>query len=93
MPSNVAVEEPDARVVGAEGDGNVAGAGEEGDVAAGRVFVVELSVGEVGCVEGDGLLGEDDEVVAVEVDLVGSWLAGGCFGMGKREGGGRTYGM
>ena len=69
MPCDVAVQEPDARIVGFEGDGDVAGAGEEGDVAAGRVLVVEFSVGEVGLVEGNGLLGEYYEVVAVEVDL------------------------
>lgn len=86
MPSNVAVQEPDAGVVGAEGDGDVAGAGQEGDVAAGRVFVVEFSVGEVGCVEGDGLLGEDYEVVAVEVDL------GGCCQLGVVLGGGEGRG-
>lgn len=69
MPRDVAVQEPDARVVGFESDGDVAGAGEEGNVSTGRVVVVEHAVCEVGFVEGDGLLGENHEVVAVEMDL------------------------
>ena len=69
MPCDVAVQEPDARVVGFEGDGDVAGAGEEGYVSTGRVLVVEHTVCEVGFVEGNGLLGENHKVVAVEMDL------------------------
>ena len=69
MPRDVAVQEPDAWVVGFEGDSEVAGAWKEGDVSTGRVFVVEHAVCEVGFVEGDDLLGEDYEVVAVEMDL------------------------
>ncbi len=69
MPRDVAVQEPDARVVGFEGDGDVAGAGEEGYVSTGRVVVVEHAVCEVGFVKGDDLLGENYEVVAVEMDL------------------------
>lgn len=66
MVGDVAVREPGARVVGAEGDDDVAVVGEEDDVAAGRVGEFGVEVGrEVG---GGGLL-EDGEVVAVEVDL------------------------
>ena len=71
MPRDVAVQEPDAGVVGFEGDGDVAGAGEEGYVSTRRVFVVKHTVYEMGFIEGDGLLGEDYEVVAVEMDLGG----------------------
>ncbi len=69
MPCDVAVQEPDARVVGFEGDGDVPGAREEGYVSTGRVVVVEHAVCEVGFVEGNGLLGENHKVVAVEMDL------------------------
>ena len=90
----MAVQKPDARVVRFEGDGDVAGAGEEGDVAARRVFVVEFSVGEVGWVEGDDLLGKNYEVMAVEVDLWGEFVSlGALTGMGERNGGGSAYGM
>lgn len=69
MPRDVAVQEPDARIVGFECDGDVPGAREEGYISTGRVLVVELAVCEVGFVEGDGLLGENYEVMAVEMDL------------------------
>ena len=69
MPRDVAVQEPDARIVGFERDGDVSGAGEEGYISTGRVLVVEHAVCEVGFVEGDGLLGENYEVMAVEMDL------------------------
>ena len=41
MPGDMAVQDPDARVVGLEGDGNVAALGQEDDVSAGRVVEVE----------------------------------------------------
>lgn len=67
MPGNVAVDEPSAWVVELEGDGEVAVAGQGGDVTAGWVGEVELAgafdVGACG-------LGDDPEVVAVEVDGV-----------------------
>lgn len=44
VPCNVAVDQPDAWVVGSEGDGDVARLGQQDDVAAGRV--VEVEVGE-----------------------------------------------
>ena len=72
------MHKPDAWVIGSEGDGYVACSGEEGYVAPGGVVVVEEAVCEVGFVEGDGLLGEDGEVVAVEVDL--------GFALGKGRG-------
>lgn len=68
MVGDVAVEEPGARVVGLEGDDDDAVGGEEGDVAARGVVQVE---GGDGAVEGGGGLGEEDEVVAVEVELWG----------------------
>ena len=69
MPRDVAVQQPGARVLGFESDGDVSGTGEEGYVSTGRVPVVELAVCEVGFVERDGLLGENYEVMAVEMDL------------------------
>ena len=64
------MHKPGTWVVGSEGDGYVAFSGEEGYVSAGGVFVVEEAICEVGGVEGDSLLGEDGEVVAVEMDLL-----------------------
>lgn len=64
------MHKPGTWVIGSEGDGYVAFSGEEGYVSAGGVFVVEEAVCEVGGVEGDGLLGEDGEVVSVEMDLL-----------------------
>lgn len=67
MPGNVAVDEPSARVVELEGDGEVAVAGQGGDVTAWWVGEIELGgafdVGACG-------LGDDPEVVTVEVDGV-----------------------
>ena len=64
----MAVYEPGAGIIGFECDDYVAVFGEEDDVAAG--WVVEFEGGEG--VDGEGLvvnLGEDGEVVAVEMDL------------------------
>ena len=69
MPRDVAVQEPDTRVVDFESDGDIADAGEEGYVSTGRIVVVEHAVCEVGFVEGYSLLGENHEVVTVEMDL------------------------
>ena len=66
VQGDVAVHDPGARVVEAEGDDGVAVLGQEDDVPSGRVVG-----GEVDAV-GEGLVGDllqDGEVVAVEVDL------------------------
>ena len=68
MPGDVAVHEPHARIVRFEGDDQEAARGEEGHVPARGVVVLEGEV--LGGVEGAAGLLEDDEVVAVEVDLV-----------------------
>lgn len=74
VPRDVAMDEPGARVVEQERNGEVSARGEGGDVAAHGVLGVELGVRQV---ELAGLLGEDPEVVAVEVDGVVE-AAGGC---------------
>lgn len=66
VPGDVAVDDPGARVVELKGDGEVAAGGEVGGVAADGVDGVEGRL--VG--EGGGVLREDPEVVAVEVDGV-----------------------
>ena len=74
--SHVAVHQPDTRVISLESDNECAAgtesAGEQRDVAADGV--VEDEVGWVG-----GLgLGQDGEVVAVEMDWVGELLVIYC---------------
>lgn len=68
MRGDVAVEQPAAGVVGLEGDGDGAVGGEEDDVATGGVGEFERGDG---AVEGGCGLGEDCEVVAVQVELSG----------------------
>lgn len=63
----MAVHQPDTWVVGVESDNEVSGTGQHGDVAAGCVDGLQRDGGVVGA-RG---LGEDPEVVAVEVDGVG----------------------
>ena len=62
VPSDMAVQNPCARVIGLEGDGEVAAHGEGGDVATGRVGGVGFECGRVVCLVA---LGNDGEVVAV----------------------------
>jgi len=69
VPSDVAVQEPGAGVVGFVGEDEVAAVGEHGGVAARGVVKV---VGGVAGVEWGVAGGDDGEVVAVEVDGVGS---------------------
>lgn len=71
----MAVDEPDAGVVGADGDGNVAIPGEQDDVAARRVLEVEVVEARVR-VELLRALGQDHDVVAVPVDRVSNCNAG-----------------
>lgn len=73
VPSDVAVDEPCTGVVKLEGDGEVAVARESSDVTARRVDQVEF-----GGVAGPhaGVLAEDEEVVAVQVDGVEDTKAG-----------------
>ena len=71
VPGDVVVDDLDARVVGFEPDGHVAGRGEQGDVSAGRVVVPEGAVGEIEWMERAVLLGEEDEIVTVQMDRVG----------------------
>lgn len=68
VPRNVAVHDPEARVVGGEGDEEVAAGRKRGRVATGRV--VELQARR-GAVPDAGAGSDDVEVVAVEVDGVG----------------------
>ena len=63
----MAVHEPHARVVGLEADDQVPVHGQHGHVPARRVLRAE---GVVACVEGGAALGQDDEVVPVQVDRV-----------------------
>ncbi len=64
MPCDVAVHQPRAGVVRAEGERKVAAARQQGHVAAGGVVVLEV-LGALADVEGRPVLGEDDEVRAV----------------------------
>lgn len=68
VPGDVAVHEPRARVVELEGEREVAVARERGRVPARRVLDVEARRVAVEDARG---LGQDPEVVAVEVDRVG----------------------
>lgn len=75
MPSDVAVHEPRTRVVGIEHNDGVSRRWKHGYVAARRV-------GEVGGrgigIEGSGALGEDVEIVAMEMDWYEErWVLGG----------------
>ena len=68
MPGDVAVQEPHARIVGLEGQDQIPVRGQQGHVASGGVVEVEchqrIPVWLIG-------LGQDGEVVAVQVDLFG----------------------
>ncbi|TKW55332.1 hypothetical protein CTA1_12764 [Colletotrichum tanaceti] len=66
VPADVAVHQPGARVVRVPGHDEVAGGRQHGGVAAGRVVRLERHVARVGPLA----LGEDPEVVAVQVDGV-----------------------
>lgn len=70
VPSDVAVQQPDAGVVWLEGDGDVTAGGHEHHVPSGRVDEVEALVA-VDWVEGGLVLGEDDYVHPVPVQRVG----------------------
>jgi len=61
------VQDPDARIIRLEGDDKVPATRQHGDVAARRVGPSRVDIGGV---EGSGVLGDDVEVVAVEVDGV-----------------------
>jgi len=67
MPGDMAVQEPDARVIRLEGDDKVSGSRQHGDVAARRVGPSRVDRGGV---ESSSTLGDEVEVVAVEVDGV-----------------------
>ena len=70
MPRDVAMHRPNAWIVGFEGERDVAAQRQESHVATGWVVEVEDGrVLDVGGLEGGVLLGEEEEVVAVEVDL------------------------
>jgi hypothetical protein len=69
MPADVAVKKPCARIVSLVGDNQVAHRGEHGGVASRRIICVVCGV----CwVEGTRALGENGEVVAMEMDRVSS---------------------
>ena len=82
VPRDVAMGEPGAGVIQQKGNGQVAARGQGGDVAAHGVFSLEVGVLDV---EGSALLGEDPEVVAVEVDGVVD--SGGVVSMGVKGAG------
>ncbi len=71
VPGDMAMQDPEAGVIGAEADGHVAVLGQESNIAARRVVVLEGAVGQVVQVEGPRLLGEKDEVVSVQMHGVG----------------------
>lgn len=91
VPRNVAVQEPDARVVAAESDSEPAAGGEEGDVAPRRVVVVEgQRVGQL--VVRVGAAAQDGEVVPVQVDRVRGLDNAAVAGAGDWEGKGLVCG-
>lgn len=78
MPTDVAMHEPDTRVVGEEGEDEVttlaswAITGHEGDITTGRVDQVELDGGVIGSVTS----GKNVEIVTVKMDGVAKWNSG-----------------
>lgn len=99
VPRDVAVDQPDARVIGAHGDGDVALLREEDDVTPRRVVKVEMSEALLG-VKGGLVLCQNQDVVAVPVDRVGYcskgdggvsfWYWGRTGSNSSSLGGGRT---
>lgn len=70
MPRNMAMDQPNSRIIRLEREDEVAVVGQHGNVAAG--WVVEGELGRVGGVEVLTSLRDYGEVVAVEVDGVGA---------------------
>ena len=72
VPRNVAMHNPDTRIVGLEPDGEIAATGEQHGVAPWWVLVVEGPVREIFHPEIPTFLGQNHEIVAVQVDGVGN---------------------
>lgn len=76
MPRNMAMHDPETRVVSRESDEEVAASGESGSVATRRVDEGE-TVG--GAVPDTSAFSYDVEIVTVEMDGVGKGDGGACL--------------